>query len=620
MLLGCAGGGAGGGGVANGGALPRGAPGRAFALPVDAEGKACVLPLCSAVRPHMRAFHVGWAAFFASFAATFAPAALLPVLADALELTATDVGNAGIASMCGAIGARLAIGTAVDAWGPRAGGAIALLGTSPFAFGMALVSGPRSFVCLRMLVGLSLSMFVVNQFWATQMFNTRLLGTANALSAGWGNMGAGATLLLMPLLFEGFARVVAPGLAWRLAFLVPGLLQLVMGAMVLLAADDCPAGAWPRMHRAAGAPRARRACCAPWWSAAANYRTYGLALAYALCFGVELTTHNVATLYLYQHFGLSLTSAGLLGGCLGLMNLGSRFLGGRGSDAAARLHGMRGRLWVLQALLMVEGGACLLVGMSHESLAATLGMLFVFSFACQVACGAVFGIVPFVSRRSTGAVTGIVAAGGSLGSAVTQALFFGYADFTPYEGFYWMGTAVICLGAAVALLHWPMWGGLFCGPSPGASEERYYLSEYSPAERVAGLHLPALGFAHEARSERPPPGCCGPPCGGGLRALCGGGGGGGGGGGVQEPSLGSTHSARGLLGSALQLASPGEPRLPPADGGAAARGGSPDGAEPRLPPADGGAPALPPPGSLYASTYSGRHPFALPLHQPGRGA
>jgi hypothetical protein len=49
-----------------------------------------------------------------------------------------------------------------------------------------------------------------------------------------------------------------------------------------------------------------------------------------------------------------------------------------------------------------------------------VGILIVFSFCCQMACGAVFGIVPFVSKRSTGTVTGTVAAGGSLGSAVTQ--------------------------------------------------------------------------------------------------------------------------------------------------------------------------------------------------------
>lgn len=44
-----------------------------------------------------------------------------------------------------------------------------------------------------------------------------------------------------------------------------------------------------------------------------NYRLYVLALAYALCFGVELTTHNVIALYLFNHFGLSLTASGLLG-------------------------------------------------------------------------------------------------------------------------------------------------------------------------------------------------------------------------------------------------------------------------------------------------------------------
>jgi ABC-type Fe3+ transport system permease subunit len=44
-----------------------------------------------------------------------------------------------------------------------------------------------------------------------------------------------------------------------------------------------------------------------------NYRVYVLALAYALCFGVELTTHNVIALYLFNHFGLSLTASGLLG-------------------------------------------------------------------------------------------------------------------------------------------------------------------------------------------------------------------------------------------------------------------------------------------------------------------
>jgi hypothetical protein len=40
---------------------------------------------------------------------------------------------------------------------------------------------------------------------------------------------------------------------------------------------------------------------------------------------------------------------------------------------------------------------------------------------------------------------------------LSQALFFGFVDLTPYEGFYWMGATIICLGAATCLLlYWPM--------------------------------------------------------------------------------------------------------------------------------------------------------------------
>ncbi len=43
----------------------------------------------------------------------------------------------------------------------------------------------------------------------------------------------------------------------------------------------------------------------------------------------------------------------------------------------------------------------------------------------QMACGATYGIVPFVSKRGYGLVTGMVGGGGSTGSAITTAIFFG---------------------------------------------------------------------------------------------------------------------------------------------------------------------------------------------------
>lgn len=105
-------------------------------------------------------------------------------LQDALDLTRTDISSAGIASVCGTIFSRVAMGVVTDAIGPRYSTAVALLLTAPLVFGMALIQTAAGFIALRMLVGLGLSMFVVNQKWMGEMFNRRVLGRATALSAG----------------------------------------------------------------------------------------------------------------------------------------------------------------------------------------------------------------------------------------------------------------------------------------------------------------------------------------------------------------------------------------------------------------------------------------------------
>jgi NNP family nitrate/nitrite transporter-like MFS transporter len=213
--------------------LPAGAPSQlAFKLPVDVENKAVELRLLSWSAPHMMAFHLSWICLFLTFTTTFAPAALLPVLQvrwwylpclsvqhqhtctllwlchcvpdlpplfpclscntthqhttqqDALDLTRHDISHAGIASVCGTIFSRVAMGTMADAVGARYSAAIALLLTAPLMFGMALMQTAAGFIALRMLVGLGLSMFVVNQKWMGEMFNRQVVGRATALSAG----------------------------------------------------------------------------------------------------------------------------------------------------------------------------------------------------------------------------------------------------------------------------------------------------------------------------------------------------------------------------------------------------------------------------------------------------
>lgn len=198
--------------------------------------------------------------------------------------------------------------------------------------------------------------------------------------------------------------------------------------------------------------------------------------------------------------------AGGLGSLFGLMNLFTRGSGGAISDLVAVRFGMRGRLWVLFTLQMLGGAFCLALGYANYSLSATVAIIIVFSIFVQQACGAMFGVVPFVSRRSYGVVSGCVGAGGNVGAVVTQVIFFAGSIYSPVmstqDGLIWMGVMVMAVTCTLVTLHFPMWGSMFFPANPDVSEEDYYLKEWSADEIAMGLHSTAMKFAMESRSQR----------------------------------------------------------------------------------------------------------------------
>ena len=369
-----------------------------FALPVDAEHKATVFKPFSLAAPHMRAFHLAWLSLFATFFSTFAIPPLLPIIREDLNLTDTDIGNAGIASFMGSIFSRLAMGTACDVFGPRIASATLSLVTVPIVFSACFISTPQAFIVLRFLIGFSLANFVSNQFWMSSMFSGCVVGVANGVAAGWADVGAGATQLIMPLIFASITSFNVPAFtAWRVAFVVPALFQAVTALMVLFYGQDLPDGNYKR-RRQPSSTKPRESVFKVLVHGISNYRGWVLGLTYGYCFGVELTVDNIIAQYFYDRFNLNIETAGAIAASFGVMNLFSRPAGGVISDKMGRMFGIRGRLWSLWVVQTVAGLLCILLGRVN-TLGASILVICVFSVFVQAASGLTFGVVPFVSKR-----------------------------------------------------------------------------------------------------------------------------------------------------------------------------------------------------------------------------
>ena len=455
-------------------------------------------------RPHHLSFHMSWLGFFISFVSTFAAAPMIPVIREDLGLTKPQLGNAGLAAVTGTIICRVLMGTVCDLIGPRLGLSVILLATAPFCFAMAMVQGFEGFLICRLGIGLGLATFVACQFWMSCMFNSKCVGLANATAAGWGNLGGGVTQFLMPGIYAicYSATNSRAFTAWRWAYIFPGMCHTVVGLMVMYLGQDLPDGNY-KVLTTSGALE-KKSSMKVNLIGMKNYRMWCMVATYGFCFGVELTMNNIVAGYLFDQFGVSLSVAGVLASCYGMMNLFARSVGGIISDWSSTRFGMRGRLWTLWSTQTLEGVLCIFMGLSKDNLGATIAFMVFFSICVQASEGASYGIVPFISRRALGVVSGFIGAGGNAGATISTALFFTKDSIETYEGLQYLGYTVIGVTALVIPIHFPMWGSMFFPASKTATEEDYYIhNEFTPEEIKAGLAAPVQKFCNNSRSERP---------------------------------------------------------------------------------------------------------------------
>eukprot|EP01052_Picozoa_sp_SAG31_P002505 SAG31_NODE_89_length_26711_cov_24.949459_7_plen_480_part_00 len=398
-----------------------------------------------------------------------------------LDITKSEVGSANIASVAMTIAARFLVGPLCDKIGPRRCMAGLLwFGAVMVACSSFIVQDATTLLIMRLLIGIVGGTFVPCQFWTSLMFGPKIVGIANALSAGWGNLGGGATFLVMPLLFKmmkafGFDE----GGAWRASLLVPAFFFILAGAGDWCAADDCPQGQYENLTEQRQAKKQELEASlteeekkaikdSRVWT---NPNSWILFIQYGCCFGVELCVNNQLSLYLFDWFcvsdsamvdgssggmykypswtkdqecmgerALTKDTANIIASLFALSNLFARGLGGGLSDRLFAALGFRGRMWAQFIALFLEGVFLVLFSRVENNIPLLIVGLICFSLFVQASEGTSYGIVPSVNKHAVGAVAGIVGAGGNCGALVFSTIFKQSQDWP--NVFFYMGFAV----------------------------------------------------------------------------------------------------------------------------------------------------------------------------------
>ncbi|KAF2871002.1 nitrate transporter [Massariosphaeria phaeospora] len=208
---------------------------------------------------HGRTFFFSWFGFMIAFwswdcadLGTAFPPLLYDVIAGDIGMKPAEVANSNIIALTATLIVRLIAGPCCDHFGPRLTFAGCLLAGAIPTFLAGCVHNTVGLYGLRFFIGILGGSFVPCQVWTTGFFDKNVIGTANALTGGLGNLGGGITYFVMPAVYNS---LVSDGLskskAWRVSFVVPGILIVFVALCLIFLCDDTPTGEWADRFAAA---------------------------------------------------------------------------------------------------------------------------------------------------------------------------------------------------------------------------------------------------------------------------------------------------------------------------------------------------------------------------------
>ena len=383
--------------------------------------KATTLKLFNLKSLPIRTFWITSISFFLCFFAWFGIVPFMPDVVKDLGLSPEQKWNSIILAVSGTVFARLLIGKLCDKFGPRLVYTwLLIIGAIP-VISIGMVQTPSQFLICRFFIGFIGASFVITQVHTSLMFAPNVVGTANATSAGWGNLGGGANRLGMPIIAS---LVISFGVseteAWRYAMIIAGIICFAMGLVYFFFTKDTPEGNFSELKNRRSS-QSKQHETASLKEVISDYRVWILFFVYAACFGVELTVYGTMDDYLQNTFDINRITAGNIVLSFAMMNIFARTLGGLFADKFGKSKGLRGRVILLSMLLALEG-SMLMFFSNINILALAIVFLIAFSLTVQMAEGATFSVVPFINKKAIGLISGIVGAGGNVGAFLAAIL------------------------------------------------------------------------------------------------------------------------------------------------------------------------------------------------------
>ncbi|KAF2219877.1 nitrate transporter-like protein [Elsinoe ampelina] len=393
--------------------------------------KALSIPVLNPVNAYGRVFFFSWFSFLLAFWSWYAfPPLLSDVIAGDIGVSRNVVSNSNVIALTATLLVRLVAGPSCDRFGPRLTFAGCLLIGAIPTFLAGTIKNAGGLYAIRFFVGILGGSFVPCQVWTTGFFDKNIVGTANSLTAGFGNAGGGVTYFVMPAIYNSLRtqRGMSAGVAWRVSFVVPGIIITCAAIALILLCPDTPRGRWadrnlpvendthttttdgkvvdiPNANTTASrspsassmadeekkdytkpaidgptpdtskgealtlTPAQSDAIQAPTMKEIFRVILSGPTLVLGACyfctFGAELSINSVLGTFYQRQLGLGLQEAGNLAAIFGLMNVIMRPLGGVASDLIYRKTGTTwAKKGLLHAYCAITGVFCIAIGLS----------------------------------------------------------------------------------------------------------------------------------------------------------------------------------------------------------------------------------------------------------------